>query len=95
MQGDDEHSETLFPEGAFDVTGQQLDLRKTNRCQTNASFFASDVFLCSWLLLLDQVDPSELVAVFAVNALAPFIINRFHIFSFEISLLFSIVAYDV
>lgn len=58
VEGDDLHDH-LFPQGAFDITGQQLDLRKTN----------------SWLLLLDQVDPSELVAVFAVNALAPFIIN--------------------
>lgn len=41
------------------MTGQQLDLRRVN----------------SWLLLLDQIDPSELLEVFAINALAPFIIN--------------------
>lgn len=39
--------------------GQQLDLRPVN----------------SWLLLLDQVEPAELVEVMAINALAPFIIN--------------------
>eukprot|EP01083_Nonionella_stella_P173892 601189_1 len=49
----------FFPKGHFDVTGQQLDLRRTN----------------SWLLLLDQVEPGELVEVFAINALSPFIIN--------------------
>jgi NAD(P)-dependent dehydrogenase (short-subunit alcohol dehydrogenase family) len=53
------HDHRLFPEGARDVTGQQLDLRRVN----------------SWLLLLDQVDPSELVEVFAINCLAPFILN--------------------
>jgi hypothetical protein len=41
----------LFPPNRFDVTGQQLDLRQVN----------------SWNLLLDQVDPSELVEVFAIN----------------------------
>lgn len=59
IPGDHVHDKELFPEGKVDVTGQQLDLRRTN----------------SWLLTLDQVEPSELVEVFAVNALAPFILN--------------------
>lgn len=49
----------LFPVNKFDVTGQQLDLRTVN----------------SWNLPLDQVDPSELVEVFAINALSPFLLN--------------------
>jgi NAD(P)-dependent dehydrogenase (short-subunit alcohol dehydrogenase family) len=59
MKGDDVDDEKLFPVGAFDVTGQQLDKRPVN----------------SWVLLLDQVEPTELIEVFAINALAPFIIN--------------------
>jgi len=58
-QGDDVFDEKLFPTGKFDVTGQQLDLRRDN----------------SWTALLHQVDPAELLEVFAINALAPFIIN--------------------
>jgi len=45
------HDEEKFPEGRTDVTGQQIDLRRIN----------------SWVLLLDQVEPSELVEVFAIN----------------------------
>ena len=59
LPGDQHQDSALFPENRFDVTGQQLDLRKVN----------------SWNLTLDQVDPSELVEVFAINALSPFILN--------------------
>lgn len=48
-----------FPVGLVDVTGQQLDLRPVN----------------SWLLTLSHVEPGELVETFAINALAPFILN--------------------
>ena len=51
VSGDDVHDEEKFPEGRTDVTGQQIDLRRIN----------------SWVLLLDQVEPSELVEVFAIN----------------------------
>jgi NAD(P)-dependent dehydrogenase (short-subunit alcohol dehydrogenase family) len=51
--------DALFPVNRFDVTGQQLDLRTIN----------------SWNLPLDKVDPSELVEVFAINALSPFLLN--------------------
>jgi NAD(P)-dependent dehydrogenase (short-subunit alcohol dehydrogenase family) len=54
-----EKTKEAFPVGLYDVEGAQIDLRKEN----------------SWVLLLHQVDPAELVEVFAVNALAPFIIN--------------------
>jgi hypothetical protein len=72
--GDEVHDQKLFPLGYRDVTGQQLDLRREN----------------SWLLLLDQIHPSELIEVFAINgvffwcfllfllylkALSPFILN--------------------
>lgn len=59
VQGDSIYDTKSFPEGLTDVTGQQLDLRAVN----------------SWVLLLEQIDPVELVEVFAVNALAPFILN--------------------
>jgi len=49
----------FFPRGLLDITGQQLDLRPKN----------------SWNLKLKDVDPGELVETFAINALAPFIIN--------------------
>ncbi len=58
---DHKHEEMAkyFPVGLVDVTGQQLDLRPVN----------------SWLLTLPNVEPAELVETFAINALAPFIIN--------------------
>jgi len=59
LPGDQHQDSSLFPSNRFDVTGQQLDLRTVN----------------SWNLALDQVEPSELVEVFAINALAPFILN--------------------
>lgn len=49
----------FFPVGIVDVTGQQVDLRPVN----------------SWILTMSAVEPGELVETFAVNALAPFIIN--------------------
>ena len=51
LPGDQHQDSALFPLNRFDVTGQQLDLRTVN----------------SWNLCLDQVDPSELVEVFAIN----------------------------
>jgi NAD(P)-dependent dehydrogenase (short-subunit alcohol dehydrogenase family) len=48
-----------FPTGLVDVTGQQIDLRPVN----------------SWVLTMSAVDPGELVETFAINALAPFILN--------------------
>ena len=51
--------ETLFPEGQTDVNEQQVDLRTVN----------------SWLLRMHEVSTPELAEVFAINALAPFILN--------------------
>ena len=48
-----------LPEGRLDVNGQQIDLRRTN----------------SWLLKLNDVSTPELVEVFAINTLAPFLLN--------------------
>ena len=59
-QDADEHGMAkFFPVGRVDVTGQQLDLRPIN----------------SWLLELADIEPGELVETFAINALAPFILN--------------------
>jgi NAD(P)-dependent dehydrogenase (short-subunit alcohol dehydrogenase family) len=49
----------LYPEGKLDVNRQQLDLRTRN----------------SWLLKLEEVDTPEVAEVFAINTLAPFVIN--------------------
>eukprot|EP00128_Syssomonas_multiformis_P016444 Colp12_sorted_trinity150504_noHs@22212 len=49
----------LFPMGATDVNSQQVDLRTKN----------------SWLLKLHEVSTPELAEVFAINAMAPFILN--------------------
>lgn len=57
--GDDKEDKHLFPEGRFDVTGQQLDLRTSN----------------SWTMTLEQVDPSEAVECMAINSMSPFILN--------------------
>ena len=59
LPGDQHQDSALFPLGKFDVTGQQLDLRSVN----------------SWNLKLDQVDPSELVEVFAINGQIAFASN--------------------
>ena len=48
-----------FPESLTDKYEQQLDIRRIN----------------SWILRLNEIHPIELVEVFAVNTLAPFIIN--------------------
>jgi len=60
--GDDVRDDAAFPAGATDANGdlgQQLDLRTKN----------------SWMLKLDEVSTPELAEVFAINALAPFVIN--------------------
>jgi NAD(P)-dependent dehydrogenase (short-subunit alcohol dehydrogenase family) len=49
-----------FPEGMVDVNGQQIDLRSKN----------------SWLLKLGEVATPEVAEVFAINTLAPFILNN-------------------
>ncbi len=49
-----------FPEGLVDVNGQQIDLRTEN----------------SWLLKLGEVATPEIAEVFAINTLAPFIMNN-------------------
>lgn len=54
-----EEAALAMPEGQRDVHGQQLDLRATN----------------SWLLKLGQVNTSETVEVFCINALTPFVLN--------------------
>lgn len=48
----------LFPEGAFDVNAQQVDMRSET----------------TWTMRLHQVSTPEAVEVFAVNSLAPFVI---------------------
>jgi len=54
-----DHSEKLFPQGALDQDLQQVDLRDIN----------------SWRLPLAQVPTVELLEVFLVNAVAPFVLN--------------------
>jgi NAD(P)-dependent dehydrogenase (short-subunit alcohol dehydrogenase family) len=54
-----EDHETLPIIGAIDINGQQIDLRTNN----------------SWRLKLIEVQLPELAEVFAINAMAPFIIN--------------------
>ena len=49
----------LFPEHAYDVDGQQVDLRKVN----------------SWRLRLAEVSTPEFLEVQLVNAVAPFVLN--------------------
>ena len=50
---------TLFPKNAFDVNQQQIDLRRRN----------------SWLLRLGEIETGEVAEVFAINSIAPFVIN--------------------
>jgi NAD(P)-dependent dehydrogenase (short-subunit alcohol dehydrogenase family) len=52
-------SEDVLPPGAFDINGQQLDLRSVN----------------SWVLKMDQVSTPEVLECFFVNAIAPFVLN--------------------
>jgi NAD(P)-dependent dehydrogenase (short-subunit alcohol dehydrogenase family) len=56
---DAQHDPSLFPEQAFDVDHQQVDLRKVN----------------SWRLRLHEVATPELLEVQLVNAIAPFVLN--------------------
>ncbi|KAF0704220.1 hypothetical protein AaE_015044 [Aphanomyces astaci] len=57
----------LYPVAQYDANNQQVDLRKTN----------------SWKLKIDHVESPELAEVFAINALAPFILNKRAILLFE------------
>uniref|UniRef100_K3X2E3 Oxidoreductase n=1 Tax=Globisporangium ultimum (strain ATCC 200006 / CBS 805.95 / DAOM BR144) TaxID=431595 RepID=K3X2E3_GLOUD len=50
----------LFPEGQVDNNNQQVDLRSSN----------------SWVQKIDQIETMELVEVFAINTMAPFILNK-------------------
>ncbi len=50
----------VFPEGKLDADLQQVDLRKTN----------------SWRLKLGDINPSEMLEVQLVNAVAPFVLNN-------------------
>ena len=50
---------TMCTVDALLTAGQQLDLRQTN----------------SWLMRLHEVPTAELVETFAINAIAPFILN--------------------
>eukprot|EP01116_Phalansterium_solitarium_P012318 TRINITY_DN284_c0_g2_i1.p3 TRINITY_DN284_c0_g2~~TRINITY_DN284_c0_g2_i1.p3 ORF type:complete len:201 (+),score=108.46 TRINITY_DN284_c0_g2_i1:1153-1755(+) len=59
VPGDSDFSTALFPTGATDVNDQQVDLRQRN----------------SWMLRLHEVSAPELAEVFAINSMAPFIIN--------------------
>ena len=56
---DDACDAALLPPGAVDVNGQQVDLRPVH----------------SWRLPLDAVPTAEVVEVFAINAIAPFVLN--------------------
>ncbi len=56
---DAEHDRALFPEHAYDVDRQQIDLRRVN----------------SWRLRLADVSTAELLEVQLVNAVAPFVLN--------------------
>jgi NAD(P)-dependent dehydrogenase (short-subunit alcohol dehydrogenase family) len=58
-KGDTDTDASLFPSGRYDVTGQQLDLRKSN----------------SWTMVLDEVDPAEAIECMAINSMSPFILN--------------------
>ncbi len=52
-------SEKEFPKDILDVNGQQIDLRKTN----------------TWITPMEDVEIGEATEVFAINTLAPFLIN--------------------
>jgi NAD(P)-dependent dehydrogenase (short-subunit alcohol dehydrogenase family) len=57
--GDSELDPELFPTGILDVNRQQIDLRKKN----------------SWTMKLHEISTPELAEVFAINAMAPAILN--------------------
>ncbi|KAG7394608.1 hypothetical protein PHYBOEH_004966 [Phytophthora boehmeriae] len=63
LVADDHHSEytdALFPKGQVDNNKQQVDLRTSN----------------TWVQKIDQIETMELVEVFAINTMAPFILNK-------------------
>ncbi|CAH0493941.1 unnamed protein product [Peronospora farinosa] len=55
-----EETEVLFPKGQVDNNQQQVDLRTSN----------------SWVQKINQIETMELVEVFAINTMAPFILNK-------------------
>jgi hypothetical protein len=59
VDGDGARDPAAFPEGKTDVNGQQVDLRRQN----------------SWTIKLHEVSTAELAEVFAINAMAPTILN--------------------
>jgi NAD(P)-dependent dehydrogenase (short-subunit alcohol dehydrogenase family) len=59
IKGDEAHSTLMFPKGATDVNGQQVDLRREN----------------SWMLRLHQVSTDEMAEVLTINTMAPAVIN--------------------
>ncbi|RLN46968.1 hypothetical protein BBJ29_003261 [Phytophthora kernoviae] len=63
LVAEDHHSEytdALFPKGQLDNNKQQVDLRTSN----------------TWVQKIDQIETMELVEVFAINTMAPFILNK-------------------
>ncbi|KAI9998982.1 hypothetical protein PInf_003646 [Phytophthora infestans] len=63
LVSEDQHStetEILFPKGQVDNNQQQVDLRTSN----------------SWVQKINQIETMELVEVFAINTMAPFILNK-------------------
>ncbi|KAG3200937.1 hypothetical protein PC128_g4228 [Phytophthora cactorum] len=63
LVAEDQHSaetEILFPKGQVDNNQQQVDLRTSN----------------SWVKKINQIETMELVEVFAINTMAPFILNK-------------------
>ncbi|KAE8895349.1 hypothetical protein PF005_g1274 [Phytophthora fragariae] len=63
LVAEDQHSEetaALFPKDQVDNNQQQVDLRTSN----------------SWVQKINQIETMELVEVFAINTMAPFILNK-------------------
>jgi NAD(P)-dependent dehydrogenase (short-subunit alcohol dehydrogenase family) len=52
-------AELPLPKDAIDANGQQLDLRKRN----------------TWIMKMEEIQTPELAEVFAINAIAPFVLN--------------------
>ena len=59
LQKGDDSSKEFLPENQFNQSGQQIDLRENN----------------SWKLKLEHVQTPELLEVFTINTMAPFILN--------------------
>ncbi|TMW66293.1 hypothetical protein Poli38472_004058 [Pythium oligandrum] len=57
---EDVETAALFPQGQVDNNKQQVDLRKRN----------------TWVQKIDEIETMELVEVFAINTMAPFILNK-------------------